>query len=93
MEEERILLGISTLAAAAPLKISARFVDQAGVMHSLQTLAAVYTRVELELTTCGDKTRTMISSRLVRFDGRITHFLPALWIRLPFWLPRRVIFS
>lgn len=54
MEEERILLGISTLAAAAPLKISARFVDQAGVMHSLQTLAAVYTRKELELTTCGD---------------------------------------
>ena len=53
MEEERILLGISTL-AAAPLKISARFVDQAGVMHSLQTLAAVYTRKELELTTCGE---------------------------------------
>ena len=53
IERRRILLGISTL-AAAPLKISARFVDQAGVMHSLQTLAAVYTRVELELTTCGD---------------------------------------
>ena len=37
IERRRILLGISTL-AAAPLKISARFVDQAGVMHSSQTL-------------------------------------------------------
>ena len=62
------------IGGAAPLKISARFVDQAGVMHSLQTLAAVYTRVELELTTCGAMDNDIILSCLVRFDGRITHF-------------------